>query len=390
MPQNTYRRPVGSRPCVEGHTVLVTDRGGSNRIMEIKDISEVRWSRLRDQKSSATITVTGSACRRQADALGMIEPRRHEIVIYRGQDRVWEGPIRYVKQGRNQVTINAFDVLDYIAARPITRYWPGPDRGGPATMTARVQQILETELTTPYVAPGTSTTIPAWESLDPPIDVRPYLDVRHGPLLTRAEVLPFEMSTMEHLTNLARGGLDFTTVGRRIIVWDSAQPLGVTRTMTEADISGDPAIYADGDGLVTVQHVIGQPAENAPAESTDNVGSYVRDMSYYGPWANIHTRSDEDGSSESMQAALNTQARNLSAGGVPVPVDIVIGSQSSLRLDHTLGINDLVAGVEIPLVARLMGREIARTQRLSSISVSETAEGESITGSIGNPGSEAE
>lgn len=379
------RTKVGDRPCVNGHTVLITDRGGGRVITELRDISEVRWSRLTDKVSTATVTIAGDSCRRQSAKLGGIEPRRHEMVIYRGGDRVWEGPIRYTRLGVDSVKIHAADVLEYLAYRPITKWWPGPDKGGPSAMTDRVEEILEYELLTPYLAPGTALTVPAWEGADPPANVYPHLRIIPGDVLTRSETFPFDMTVLEHLTNLARGGLDFTAVGRSIVVWDSSQPIGRTRVMTESDIHGDPAIYSDGEALVAVQHVTGQPEEGAPPADTGHVGSYVRDLSFYGPWASIHTRSDEDGSSATQQEALNTQARNLSAGKIPVPVDIVIGANASLRLDGTLGINDLVAGVEVPVIARLMGRDVRRTQRLTSITVSETAAGESITASIGNP-----
>lgn len=388
MALQQYRRKVGDRNCVNGHTVLITDRGGVNVIMEITDVTEVRWSRLTDKVSTATVRVTGSSCRRQSARLGEIEPRRHEMVLYRGSDRVWEGPIRYTKLGLDSVTIHAADVLEYLDYRPLTKWWPGPDKGGPSTMTERVERILEYELLNDYVAPGTSTLVPSWEGIDRPARILEHLRIQHGDVLTRAEVFPFDMTVLEHLTNLARGGLDFTTVGRSIVVWDSANPLGRTRVMTENDIYGDPSIYSDGEALVTVQHVTGQPDQEALPASTEHVGSYVREIDYYGPWAAIHTRSDEDGSSATQQAALNTQARNLSAGRVPVPVDVVIGSNASMRVDETLGINDLVAGVEIPVIARLMGRDVRRTQRLTSLTVSETSGGESITASIGNPSAE--
>lgn len=385
MALEEFRRRVGDRPCVNGHTILITDRGGSNRYMEVKDVTEVRWSRLTDQRSTATITITGASCRRQEERLAGVEPRRHEVVIYRGDERVWEGPVRYTRTGRDKVTIFAADVLEYAAYRPLTKWWPGPDKGGPSLMTDRIEQILEYELTTDYLAPGTSRVVPSWETIDPPIGVIEHLDIRPGDILTRSEAFPFEMTVLEHMTNLARGGLDFTTVGRRIVVWDSAKAIGATRTMTEADIDGDPTIYANGEDLIAVQHVVGQPVQDAPPGDTANVGSYVRGFDFYGPWAHLHTRSDEDSESTTMQAALSTQARDLSAGGVPVPIDLNIGNSSSVRLDATLGINDLVAGVEIPVVARLMGRDIQRTQRLISLTVSETAQGESISANIGNP-----
>lgn len=383
MPLQIFRIAVGPRRCVQGHTVSIYDRGGRSRLLELKDMSEVKWNRVTDSRSQASVSITGAACRRQARALGNLEPRRHELVIHRGEDRVWEGPIRFIKQGRNSVNLQAYDVLDYVAARPMTKWWPGPEFGGATNMTERVQQILAYEMATNYTAPGTSDVIPAWENVSPKINLLEYLDIRASTTLkTSADVLPFEMTVMEHLQNLAKGGLNFTMVGRRLVVWDSASSLGRTRTLTEADLQGDPTIFADGDKLTTVQHVITTPEENTPESSTENVGSYVRDMSYYGPWASIHTRSEEIGESANVQVALSTQARSLSAGKVPVPVELQVGSTSSLRLDGSLGINDLVAGIDVPVIARLMGREMRQTQQLVSLEVSETGSGESIQANI--------
>lgn len=385
MPLPTSRIPIGSEKCVQGHRAVITDRGGGTPIMELKDISEISWGRATSAVSSATVVVTGASCRRQSAKFPRIKAKRHELVIYRGGLRVWEGPIRTRKIGRNRFTLTAHDVLAYVQGRPISKYWPGPDGGGPKSMTTRVQQILTYEMANSYVAPGTSpaATVPAWESISPAANVLPFLEVHSGDVQTTAEVLPFAMTVLEHIDDLARSGLDYTTVGRKIVVWDSAKALGQIRTLTEADIEGDPNLFSDGDELVTVQHVIGQADEDAPNTSTESVGSYVRDMGYYGPWAKIHTRSEEISETENVQVVLSTQARTLSAGKVPVPVELQIGSAASLRLDGSLTISDLVAGVDVPVVAKLMGVEIQQTQKLLSLDVSETANGESIKATIG-------
>lgn len=100
--------------CVSGHTVFVTDRGGQRRMGEIGDIEKVAWGRIRDDISSAKVTLNGRSCLRQADFLGQIEPGRHEIVVFRGSERVWEGPITLTKYTRDSMEIKANDVGHYL------------------------------------------------------------------------------------------------------------------------------------------------------------------------------------------------------------------------------------------------------------------------------------
>ena len=45
------------------------------------------------------------------------------------------------------------------------------------------------------------------------------------------------MTVGEHLRNLAEGGLDFTVIGRRLLIWDSATSIGRTRQLTDADFT---------------------------------------------------------------------------------------------------------------------------------------------------------
>lgn len=379
-------RKIGDRECVEGHTIFVTDRGGGNRKMQLIDVSMVRWGRQLDDVSTARVEISGAACRRQSGNLAQIEPRRDELVIYRGDTRVWEGPIRSVEYGLDRVAISADDVLEYVFHRPLTKYWPGPDNGGPSLMGDRIEQIIQYELATNYIAPGASVSVPAWENLTPAINVLPYLDVRPGSVQTRTETYPFEMTVGEHLDTLARGSLDYTTVGRRILIWDRRETIGQTRILSEADFYGTPKIYASGGDLISVMHVVASMDEEdengdpIPPTSTEHVGSAIRDSEwFYGPWAKLHTRASEDSSNAPSQAALVTQALAQSAGGVPVPVDLAVSSGASLRLDHTLTILDLVPGVEMPVRAELYGRTIQQVLRLKSVSVTENASGEAVT-----------
>lgn len=376
----------------ELHSVYVTDRGGAQRLFTLNDIESVRYTRTLDDISVGEVVISGEACREQAELLGQVEPRRHELVIYRGDDRVWEGPIVSAEWGNDYVRFSARDVLEYLDARPITQYWPGPENGGPELMGDRIEQIIRYEMAWTYIAPGLSPQfVRPWDSggygsITPAIDVLAHLEVRPGTVITRTETYPFEMTVYEHLSTLARGGLDYTTIGRKILIWDSRETIGQTRTMTTKDFAGNLKVYGSGQDLVGVQHVVASRDTDdgeLPPTSTANVGSALRDTSYYGPWAKIHSREEED--TAVSREALNTQALRLSAGRIPLPTEIVVDGGARILLDDTLTIHSLVAGVDVPIVAVLAGRTMNQVQRFRHIGISETSSGEEITASL-NPG----
>jgi hypothetical protein len=247
--------------CVELHHVYITDRGGKNRVAELVDVSEVKWSRLRDDVSEATVVVRGAACSNQAEILANIEPKRSEMVIYRGDERVWEGPVNRVGWHADWVEINARDVFDYLNGRPLSKEW---DNSYPntTTVTARLQTIISYELqnTFTYRADnGDPVVIPAWEHLNPPANVLPYVTIHSFPneARTSAQTTPFQMTVGEHIDNFARtGGIDYTVVGRALHIWDVSRFLGQTRVLTEADFFGEVIITAYGADHASVAFTV--------------------------------------------------------------------------------------------------------------------------------------
>lgn len=237
--------------CVEVHSVYIADRGGKQRVAQLVDVESVQWTRVRDDVSEAVVAIRGAACSAQAAILANIEPKRSELVIYRGDERVWEGPVNRVGWHADWVEIAARDVADYVFGRPLSRTWdnsyPNTD-----TVTGRMEEIIEYELThtfTYFSDDGRPVVLPAWENLTPPINVLPFLSVHHFPneARTSAETTPFQMSVGEHLDNFARtGGIDYTVVGRALHIWDVSRNLGQTRTLTEADFFGEVIVTAYG------------------------------------------------------------------------------------------------------------------------------------------------
>lgn len=405
---------VTDEPCISVHRVMIHDRGGERRVYEIKDVTSVKWARVLDETSAAEIVVSGRACDEQGDLLNEVAEatRRYEVVIFRGDDRVWEGPIVQVETGSASARIVAHDVKEYLDYTPLSRDWPVETgaTGGPADpvpMTSRVETIIEWELTTEYEARvGTGlaaeiVTVPRWEQLDPPINVLLHLDVRpSATLYTRSDTVAFQMMLGEHLDALAEGTLDYATVGRRLVIWDSAYAIGRTRTLTESDFYGDIRVIAAGTEHAAVGHVSATRPENPDADGRPlpptgpgvvrGVGNAGGPNDYYGVWTRLASLDQEEGSDEPTQDDLNSQASRVIVGRTPVPTEIRVPDGAGLRLSHDLTIQHLVPGVVMPVLAKINIRQVSQDQRLTRVEVTETSAGEQITVALVSAGAVSE
>lgn len=343
--------------CVTGHMAYISDRGGNQRLGQLLDISSIAWQRNRDSMSEATLRIQGSACSAQGAFLEGIEPKRHELVIYRGGDRVWEGPVWRVAWHADYVEINAKDIFAYFLGTPLSK---GYSNATPniTEVTTRIAAILDYEL-------------PVWEALTPPANILPFVNIHHfdNEARTSAVTTPFQYTVGEHIQSLARySGVDFVVAGRAFHVWDVSRDLGTLRTMTDADFEGGAIITAYGADHAQHAYVVGRDGLYGEAHNLNH-------EDYYGPWTNIVTNFDEEGSEGPTQAELNSQASRALTGRSPVPTEVRVPDNSTIRLSHDLTINDLIPGVHIPLRATLGARQLSQVQKLDILNVSETGDG---------------
>lgn len=287
----------------ETHSAMIYDRGGSRRLGQFVDLAQVDWSRTRDGVSEASIRIEGAACRNQRDLIRSIATHRHELVIFRGRDRVWEGPIFRISDEGFRVSIHAKDVCAYLFGTALSRVWDNRagSAAGPTEVTTRLGEIIAYELVTSRTGRalgGETVPIPAWESVDPPVNIVPYLTVHHFPneARTAAKTQAFEMSVGEHLASMARSsGVDYTAVGRAIHLWDTSRSIGATRTLTEADFYGNVIITEYGADHNQGAYVLGQEGVYGEAINTEN-------MDLYGPWMTIYNAYNEEGTEAPTQA----------------------------------------------------------------------------------------
>jgi len=351
----------------EKHTAYIYDRGGRRRLASLDDMTRVKWERRRDDPSTATVYIgsPGIECQK---ALGLAEAGRTELVIFRGKERVWEGPIMRISYHGNSVELEARDVMVYIVRLIMKGEY---DNRYPRTSTVldRIKRILTAELARK-------------EALDPPINVLSHIQYIYATAgeaedaKTTARTLPYEMTVFEHIDNYAaRGGIDYTTVGRSILFFDVHQRIGQTAMVTADDFIGDPVITQYGMELATyVAHTDGK----------GHWGDHGGADDYYGLWEVLHQAYDEDAQGSNPEdppttAELEDQAKRTHLQGSKPPLVVRIPDNTRLNPNGVLTISDLVPGVWIPLSASLPGRTVSQMQKLDNMTVEETAEnGEEI------------
>lgn len=342
----------------EIHTAFVYDRGGMRRLAQITEMTQLSWERTADDISFCDITVAnpGPAC---ADVLASMEPGRHEIVVFRGAQRVWEGPLTLMTYGRDSVEIQARDVLHY--AYRIAQSVAYDNRyPNIATVIDRSYLELVTELS-------------RRESEDPPINVVPYITkiTRADDARTSRSTIAYQKTVFDDVDDMAaNSGMDYVVVGRSIVLHDTNTALGKTATLTENDIIGDIKVTLYGMEMATFAVVTGADGAFGTSGGTD---------AYYGRVEVVDDAYDEEaGTDKPTQDELNSQAKRNLAGRLPTPVEVRVPDGSRLNPSSPLTIDDLVPGVAVPLRATLTARQFSQMQKLRKLRVVEDGTGEQV------------
>lgn len=343
---------------VSRHTAWITDRGGLRRIHTPVDMVLVRWNRVRDDISEAYIRIQAGSDSEQASMLRSIEPGRHELVIFRGSKRVWEGPITLMTFGRTTVDIKAKDICHYLSRTAMRSAYSSAYPNIEFT-TRRIKRVIDGE-------------VARKEALG--YNILSHVVEHHTPSDAQTSRItePYQMTVWEHLDDLAqKAGIDYVTVGRALHIWDVDKPvMGQTAQVTETDFLGDVYVSVYGMELATTYIVTDGQGGFGIAGGTDD---------YYGEVELINTAYDEDTDEEVPSTAeLTSQAvRNL-ANRKPTPLMVRVADNSSLNPDGVLTVDDLVPGVHIPLLMNFGIRQVSQMQKLDKVSFEETSDGETI------------
>lgn len=358
--------------CVSKHTAFIMDRGGTQRMFPVKSMAEVRWNRVRDDISEANIKIQAARCFEQEETLSKIEPHRHELVLYRGQKRVWEGPITRIGMDASQMEIHANDVMHYVSR---TLAESGYNNAYPNTAFAidRIHAILENEMLRKEAAEFAAfPDLPSYNILDHVVYHQTGTDAR-----TSRSMPAMNKTVWEEIDDMAaKGGIDYTVVGRAIHFWDTSKPLGYTRTATQADFDSRIKATIYGMDLATKAVVTdgeGNWGEAYAADTVDGVHPF------YGMVENLETAYDEtEGAAPPTSAEMESQAARNIVGRSPAPVVLRVPDNSGISLGGIFTMENLVPGTFVPLRAKILIRTFNQTQKLDKVSVTETPTSEKI------------
>lgn len=351
----------------ERHTAAIYDRGGKNRLGQIEPIVKISYGRKRDDMSQATVAVSKPS----VECLNLVDrvaANRHELVIFRGGERVWEGPISLITKGADYVEFQARDVGYYVYRTVAHAAYDSYNGGAGTPVVDRAYNMLVAELARK-------------EALDPPINVVDHITkIRADDIDWERQTLrstdAYSMTVFDDIDSLAQtGGLDYTVIGRRIILNDTRVPVGQTPPVTAADFIGEVILSEYGMDSATRAYTVGDAGMYGVAGGID---------AYFGEWEIIEQMFDEDSMVAPSQAALDRAAYyNLIGRPVPPPILLRVPENSRLNPNGVLSMKDLVPGVRIPLSAKFSNTRIVQMQKLNTVNVTETAEdGEIISVSM--------
>lgn len=349
-----------ARLGVGRNTAAIYDRRGEHLLLPIAHATEVQWGRTRNATSTASVTVTTAMDPGCVTALGSVHTWGHELVIFRDEQRVWEGPINRISYTRAGVTIAAVDETGWLARRRI-RLARGPVLD---TSAFPVPQPVTTE--------GDLILTRAFAPDDPNV-------LAHRATFTHASAVEVVRDVQansgtyaDDLNALTDQGLNYTAVGRAILLWPDVRLLGRTDTIVpERDMVTEVEVTEDGDDLATQATAYNREGL-ARTVSADGVTAGV--STFYG----LHDRLVDAGDI-TTGAALTEVATAAIDLAHPAPLLVTVPSGAKLTCEAPVAIEHLVPGVLVPIESAVTARKVTATLVLDAVSVTQGPGGEDVT-----------
>lgn len=335
--------PLGANP---EYVALITDRCNKATLAEVK-FEQLTWGRVLDDVSEAKLTVPAGQC----DKLGDVRAWRHELHVIRNNDEVWCGPVVTPVPCRSGMTLVAQDPFGWLGVRVVhnTLCYSTDCGGAPAPGVLLAQRIVRDAL-----------------EPDDPCLLEWVQAIGAGTPQERTYLANSGYS-LAALQDLAKGGCDFTAIGRRMILMQEGYELAQLPMLTCDHFAGDVCTSDDGFGAASRAVVTGKAADG----TTVVTGTAGGVDDYLGL---VEVLLNDD--SVRTAAAATTQAQGLLSPIAPLLVQPPQGS--GLTPDAPVGINDLVPGVMVGVTLSCTGRDATANLRLTKLDVTVDASGETV------------
>lgn len=359
-------------------------RGGEIILGELTPLADITWTRRRDDIATNTLHMT----QWDDDTKQLLRSMRswiHEIVVFRETQgemrRVAEGPVVRRTSRKGYLEIEFRDVMAYAYRRIMRQGYNDSYRiidgrqVGLTPVTKRAKQILLNALA--YDDPNVLPYLTTFEFADDAQCSRVRKD--------------YSATAWEEIDDLAaKGGLDYTASGRRIILWDTHRPIGRLPMLQAGDFSEDPLITEYGASLANVFAVTNNNglygvATKGLTDGKPGPEGFIEQL------ASSYSESEGAGTERTLTrearkrlvASLKAQAQRNIAGRWttygPSPQVVRVPDNATLNPTVNIGINQLIPGVWLPLRVDDGIVDVAQWQKLDSVTVTQDDKGEKIS-----------
>jgi hypothetical protein len=222
----------------------------------------------------------------------------------------------------------------------------------------------------------------AFAPYDP--NVLPYLttiEFENDALESRV-VAEWSRTAWEEVDDLAAtAGLDYTTVGRRIILWDTHRPVGRLPEMRDGDFSDSPVVTEYGMQLATLFAVTNGSGVVGSTEVAAKTKPYGPIEQLASSYADSGAAAGEVLTPDALakaQASMVEQAKRNISGRWPAPLVVRVPDNSTLNPGANVTFQQLIPGVWLPLRSVNTPRQVLQWQKLDSVSVEVDSNGEQV------------
>lgn len=299
---------AGALGIGEYEAFITDNRRGDQVVVDLtEDLIRGQWDRALDAISRGEITVaaTESCC----EKLCKFSPIRHDLLIMRNGFVVWHGPIVRIKHSTSTQTarIEARDVVWWLTRRVVHN-----DLAFTGDLTAYARLVIE-------------------DAMEPDDrGILPHLTIVPGAAEGTRSQNALTVNSYEELRELARTVIDYTTVGKRLIIAPDLYPLGSLPHLGDNDFRGGIELLQDGLDYLNVSHVRGRNLIETRGAASDYYG-LVEDI--------LREFSIEDAASAQVAGDIQVEQ------GEFVPLLIFGEGGAFLSPEAVVDVNDLVPGI---------------------------------------------
>lgn len=346
------RRP---KPSLNGrlgcgtNSAFITSKGGAPRKGSLTGGTSITYDRRLDDISLAEVVVHigGSDEENCCELLADIEPWCDELHIERNGVEVWVGPVTEVIYSFKQVVVRARDILFWLQVRILQSTIDTTLLGtGPEDLTTTAMRIIND----------------AYAGNDP-ANVLAYVHQTPSGTIGSRLYNAFGDTDLNYFTSLSATGVNFTAIGRTIIIGGKQLQLNSIATLTDLMILSDVSVNKTGllQGNRIYEHFTGDAG--APAVSEVPFQCYGRIE---------QVRTDDLPDHDSAQQTADAYA--AAVGTAPRILEVASGGDAALSPETPWDFMSMIPGVQVTVFLTRLCVAIEDRYQLTFVQVQQSGD----------------